>query len=189
MPDGNGELISPIDSTLIVGRGAMADTVRAFDWSRTPLGPISQWPQSLRTTVQILLSSRYAMWMAWGSDLTFLHNDAYGPTLGSKSPGLGRTGARCLGGDLDDIGPRVDRYHHGNATYDEGLLLFLEQRLFPKRRTTRFPTVRWPTTRPHQWDALRRHRGNRPSDCGAACGNASGRRIGARQHPDRTEVL
>ena len=48
------------------GGGDMGERIRGFDWSKTPLGPITRWPQSLRTVVNILLSSRYAMWMAWG---------------------------------------------------------------------------------------------------------------------------
>ena len=55
----------------------MEDRIRELDWSKTPLGPIRAWPQSLRTVVNILLSSRYAMWMAWGPELTFFYNDAY----------------------------------------------------------------------------------------------------------------
>lgn len=47
------------------------------DWASTPLGPSADWPQSLRTAVSILLSSRFAMWMAWGPELTFFCNDAY----------------------------------------------------------------------------------------------------------------
>ena len=39
----------------------------AVDWMSTPLGPVDGWPQSLRTAVNILLSSRFSMWMAWGS--------------------------------------------------------------------------------------------------------------------------
>jgi hypothetical protein len=52
----------------------MAERIAAFDWSATPLGPLDRWPQSLRTVVNILLTSRYAMWMAWGSDLNMLYN-------------------------------------------------------------------------------------------------------------------
>ena len=44
--------------------GEMGKRIRTLDWSTTPLGPMDQWPQSLRTVVNILLSSRYAMWMA-----------------------------------------------------------------------------------------------------------------------------
>ncbi len=39
----------------------MLRRVRAFDWSRTPLGPIGDWPQSLKTAVQLCLSSRFPL--------------------------------------------------------------------------------------------------------------------------------
>ena len=57
---------------------------RAKNWADSPLGEPAGWPQSLKTVVRIMLTSRYAMWMAWGPELTFLHNDAYRPTLGIK---------------------------------------------------------------------------------------------------------
>ena len=42
-----------------------------------------------------MLTSRYAMWMAWGRELTFFCNDAYLPTLGrQRSWALGTTRAR-----------------------------------------------------------------------------------------------
>jgi hypothetical protein len=61
----------------------MAARMAAFDWAETPLGAPDAWPQSLRTAIRIMLTSRYAMWMAWGQDLTFFCNDAYLPTLGA----------------------------------------------------------------------------------------------------------
>ncbi len=92
----------------------MAERIAAFDWSTTPLGPIDRWPQSLRTVVNILLTSRYAMWMAWGSDLTMLYNDAYSPTLGIKHPqALGIPASDVWAEIWSDIGPRIrDRAHH-----------------------------------------------------------------------------
>ena len=78
---------SPVSKTLgNAGGGHMGDAIRSFDWSKTPLGEMRYWPQSLRTVVNILLSSRFAMWMAWGPELTMLYNDAYRPTLGLKHP-------------------------------------------------------------------------------------------------------
>ena len=57
------------------------------DWSATPLGSPSGWPQSLQTAVSVLLSSRFPMWMAWGPELTFFCNAAYRrDTLGRKYP-------------------------------------------------------------------------------------------------------
>jgi hypothetical protein len=54
----------------------MAARMSAFPWADTPLGPMSSWPQSLRTMVNILVTSRYPMWVGWGEKLTFLYNDA-----------------------------------------------------------------------------------------------------------------
>jgi CheY-like chemotaxis protein len=58
------------------GGGALARLVHEFDWRKTPLGPIEGWQQSLKTIVRVLLTSRFAMWMSWGPELTFLYNDA-----------------------------------------------------------------------------------------------------------------
>ncbi len=68
----------------------MADRVARADWSATPLGARTLWPQSLRTAVDIVLGSRQAMALAWGPERTFLYNDAYAPLLG---PGIRRRSA------------------------------------------------------------------------------------------------
>ena len=75
--------------------------MRGCDWAATPLGPPEAWPQSLRTIVRVMLTSRFAMWMAWGPELTFFCNDAYLPTVGIKRDWvLGRALGQGLGGDL-----------------------------------------------------------------------------------------
>ena len=80
--------------------GEMGQRMRDLDWSQTPLGLPVLWPQSLRTAVQIMLGSRYAMWMGWGPELTFFYNDAYAPTLANKHPwALGKP-ARSVEGNL-----------------------------------------------------------------------------------------
>ena len=86
---------------MFVGGGEMGTLMAVYDWSASPLGPTGTWPQSLRTAISIMLSSRYAMWMLWGPELTFFCNDAYRPTLGVKgSWALGSRVRRGLGGDL-----------------------------------------------------------------------------------------
>ena len=108
----------------------MAARMRALDWSTTPLGPVHEWPQSLRTAVRIVLTSRFAMWMAWGPDLTFFYNDAYARmTLGKKHPwALGRQTRDVWAEIWRDVGPRIESViETGVATWDEGLLLFLER--------------------------------------------------------------
>jgi PAS domain S-box-containing protein len=107
----------------------------AVDWAATPLGPPESWPQSLQTAVDILLSSRFSMWMAWGPQLTFFCNAAYRRnTLGRKYPwALGRPASEVWAEIWDDIGPRIDTVlATGKATWDEALLLFLERSGYPE---------------------------------------------------------
>ena len=78
----------------------------------------------------IVLSSRFAMWMAWGPELTFFCNDAYRrDTLGKKYPwALGRPAREVWAEIWPDIGPRIASVMRtGVATWDEALLLFLER--------------------------------------------------------------
>ena len=107
----------------------------AVDWAATPLGPPGSWPQSLQTAVDILLSSRFSMWMAWGAQLTFFCNAAYRrDTLGRKYPwALGRPAREVWAEIWDDIGPRIGTVlATGKATWDEALLLFLERSGYPE---------------------------------------------------------
>jgi PAS domain S-box-containing protein len=112
--------------------GAMADRVRAFDWSRTPLGPAVGWPQSLRTAVDICLSSRFPMTVWWGPDLTFVHNDAYGPILGKRHPAaLGRPAAEVWADVWPVIGPQVESVlGGGEPTWTERPLVVVERNGF-----------------------------------------------------------
>src|ERR1700721_3166056 len=112
------------------GGGALAQLAREFDWTKTPPGAIEEWPQSLKTVVRTLLTSRFAMWMSWGPELTFLYNDDYARmTLGKKHPwALGRPSREVWQEIWDNIGPRIERVlESGEATWDEALLLFLER--------------------------------------------------------------
>lgn len=111
------------------GGGKMGERMRAIDWTATSLGPPEEWSQSLKTVLRIMLSSRFAMWMAWGPELTFFYNDAYRPTLGVKEEGaLGSRSNELWAEIWSDIGPRIDAVLKTNtATYEENLMLLLER--------------------------------------------------------------
>jgi PAS domain S-box-containing protein len=81
-----------------------------------------------------MLTSRFAMWMAWGPELTFLCNDAYLPTVGIKRDWvIGSRSDRVWAEIWPDIGPRIDQVlRTGQATWDEALLLYLERSGFPE---------------------------------------------------------
>jgi hypothetical protein len=124
-----GIVALPDPDPLFDGPGEIARLMREKDWAKTSLGPPATWPQSLRTTVRIVLTSRFSMWMGWGPELNFFYNDAYRPTLGAKHPAaLGMPFysvwaeiRAALAARIDDVLVR------GEATWDEGLLLFLDR--------------------------------------------------------------
>ena len=70
----------------IVGSGEMADLIRRKDWSRTPLGPIDGWPQSLRTVVDLCLASNFPINIIWGPQHTQIYNDGYRVVCGDAHP-------------------------------------------------------------------------------------------------------
>ncbi|MBS1804749.1 MAG: response regulator [Acidobacteria bacterium] len=115
--------------------GTMSELISSHDWSRTPLGDVSGWPDSLKAAVRILVTSRFPMWMAWGPQLTFLYNDSYARvTLGKKHPwALGKPAPEVWHEIWADIGPRVERVMRtGEASWDETLGLILERSGFPE---------------------------------------------------------
>ena len=122
------------ENNFLSGSGELAAMMRAKDWSATAVGVPETWPHSLRTVVRILLTSRYAMWMGWGQDLTFFCNDAYLPTVGIKRSWVLGSSARKVWEEIwPDIGPRIDVVlQRGEATWDQGLLLFLERSGYPE---------------------------------------------------------
>jgi len=117
-----------IDS-LFSGGGETGALMRALDWSQTAVGPVSSWPQSLRTAVRIVLTSRYAMFVWWGRELVNLYNDPYRVFLGAKHPAaLGKPAREVWGEIWDQIGPRTDAVLlRGESTYDDALLLLMQR--------------------------------------------------------------
>ena len=91
------------------GSGETSAHLRALDWSATPLGPMDQWPQALRTIVRVVLASGYPMAICWGPDFVLLYNDAYGPIAGTRHPwALGRGAREVYPEAWDLIGPMYD---------------------------------------------------------------------------------
>jgi PAS domain S-box-containing protein len=120
-----------VDATPPVTSSMMEQRVRSFDWSTTPLGPRRIWPTALITALDIALSSRQPMFIAWGPDLIFLYNDAYSEILGNKHPdALGQAFRNVWWEVWDDIEPLIGRALIGEATWSENLPLTMERRGF-----------------------------------------------------------
>lgn len=105
----------------------MGELTRRKDWSSTSLGRPETWPQSLRTTLGILLNSRFPMFLFWGPQLTCFYNDAYRPSLGQngKHPSiLGMMGEEAWPEIWAIIKPLIDQVlAGGEATWSEDQLI------------------------------------------------------------------
>lgn len=108
------------------GGGEMGKLTRAYDWSRSPLGEVERWPQSLCTIVDIILQSQVPMFLWWGDDMVQFYNDAYRPSLGEdgKHPkALGQKGEECWPEIWPVIKPLIDQVRAGGATWSENQLI------------------------------------------------------------------
>lgn len=66
------------------GSSEAAETIRTKDWTQTSLGPVDQWPVALKNALNLILNSPESMYLLWGRELIFFHNDAYAPILGPR---------------------------------------------------------------------------------------------------------
>ncbi|MES2546001.1 MAG: PAS domain S-box protein [Bacteroidota bacterium] len=107
--------------------GEMGRLTREKDWSQTSIGAPEFWPQSLRTSLSIVLNSRFPMFLFWGKNQVCFYNDAYRPSLGidGKHPSiLGMNGKEAWGEIWEVIKPMIDNVlETGEATWNEDLYL------------------------------------------------------------------
>lgn len=122
------------------GGGEMGKLTREKDWSQTSVGPVDSWPQSLRTTLSIILHSRFPMFLWWGEDLICFYNDAYRPSLGhtGKHPDILGMPAKDAWHEIwDVIQPMIDQVLSGGPS------VWNEDQLIPIYRNGQLEDVYW----------------------------------------------
>jgi len=107
----------------------MAERIRVFDWSRTPLGPSEGWSPALRTTVGLMIANRFPMLLWWGPDYISLYNEAYIPVLGRKHPrALGLPVRECWSEIWEILKPLIDTpFNGGPSTWIEDFELYIQR--------------------------------------------------------------
>ena len=104
----------------------MGELIRNYDWSQTSIGTPSQWPQPLRIAINILLTSKFPMFLFWGPELVCFYNDAFRPSLGveGKHPwALGKKGEDVWEEIWPVIKPWIDQVLGGEAIWMEDQLV------------------------------------------------------------------
>jgi PAS domain S-box-containing protein len=117
----------------------MGAIIRQYDWSGTALGTPATWPQSLRTAVRFMLTTRHPMYIWWGAEGACLYNDAYRASIGpERHPGsLGRPVREVWAEIWDTIGPQIEQVMAG------GPATWHENQLVPITRHGRLEDVYW----------------------------------------------
>jgi PAS domain S-box-containing protein len=107
-PKGDTTITGPANRFLS-GGGELEKLIYEYDWSTTSAGAIDTWPQSLRTSVNICLNSKYPCLVMWGKDMVRIYNSAYAALLGKRHPShLGSKGRDGLTGTWDQVGPLLE---------------------------------------------------------------------------------
>jgi PAS domain S-box-containing protein len=117
------------DDNWLGSNSELAGLIRALSWADTPLGPLSEWPQSLRATLALCLAAPFPVAIHWGPGRITLYNDAYRDVLAHKHPwALGRPAPEVWRDLWDVLQPLLDRaVASGQGTWSEDLPV-LQQR-------------------------------------------------------------
>jgi PAS domain S-box-containing protein len=104
--------------------GEAGALIRGYDWAGTPIGPISGWPQSLKTTVGLMLRSPIPMVLLWGEHGVMIYNDPYSVFAAGRHP-------RLLGSNVLEGWPEVAEFnaHVMKVGMAGGTLSFRDQEL------------------------------------------------------------
>jgi CheY-like chemotaxis protein len=113
----------------IEGESETAELARLKDWAATPLGPVEDWPQSLRTSLSICLACRFPIILIWGPQMVVLYNDAFIPVLGNKHPAsMGGPGREVWADVWHVVGPMLESVlHSGKAVKADDLPLLMRR--------------------------------------------------------------
>jgi len=103
----------------------MADALRAWDWSATPLGGMEGWSPELLAQVNSILACPTPMMLFWGPELTLIYNDGAVPVATrNASETLGQSARDVWKEAWPIVGDQVERaLAEGVGTWNERVLV------------------------------------------------------------------
>lgn len=89
--------------------GELGELIARFDWSTTSLGPLEAWPQSVKSTVSLILHSSFPIATMWGETGVMIYNHGYAEIAADKHPALLGTEVREAWPEARDFNDQVMR--------------------------------------------------------------------------------
>ncbi|ODP36408.1 PAS domain S-box protein [Sphingomonas turrisvirgatae] len=129
--------LRPRSDTLgfLTGGGELGRRIAEFDWAQTSVGPIADWPASLRTITAYVVHCPVPLVMLWGEDGVMIYNDAYSAFAGERHPQL-------LGSKVREGWPEVADFNHNVMKVGlAGGTLAYRNHLLQLNRTGKFEDV------------------------------------------------
>jgi PAS domain S-box-containing protein len=121
------DLATASPHAFLAGGGKVAEIISAFDWSKTPLGPLQGWPTSIKTTVALMLRSPVPIVALFGEQGTMIYNDAYSGFAAARHPRLLGSAVREGWPEVADFNDNVMRVGLAGGTLsyrEQELVLF-----------------------------------------------------------------
>jgi signal transduction histidine kinase len=127
-PNGVGD-----GSSAWLGTSEMAGRVIARDWSASALGPLADWPPSLKSALSLCLHSPAPIAIYWGPEQICLFNDAAGAAGILYLSALGRPAGEAPADSWGIVGPRLGAViQSGEATWSEDEPVVVERDGWPE---------------------------------------------------------
>ncbi|MBS1563900.1 MAG: two-component system sensor histidine kinase/response regulator, partial [Bacteroidetes bacterium] len=116
------------DAGFLTGGGEMGQRIREYDWSKTAIGPVTDWSQSLQSALSICLNSNFPIAIYWGRDLTLLYNDAWSAIPGNKHPwALGQSARNVWPEIWEQLAPQFEMAFCGKPGGSRDALLPMQR--------------------------------------------------------------
>ena len=101
-------------AALFAGDGEVRSLAREFDWSRSPLGPTTNWSPALRTMARSIFDSPFPICLWSGPEYALIYNDPYRRILAAKHPAaLGKSGVSVWAEIWEQLQPQFDSVRGG----------------------------------------------------------------------------
>lgn len=106
--------------------------VVGLDWTKSPLGPISTWPNQLRQMVYLVMEDTLPAVVYWGMEPVIVYNEAYTHLIGQKHPSLQGQDASIGFSELwDHFAKLLDNARKtASITIQDDALLFIDRNGF-----------------------------------------------------------